>query len=255
MLAFMLSSISSFWCESVSFKLADNTTYAPNQISFIPEEVKVGPWSQMETEVATYNAGNGQVIVQVRNVCRDFADGTDIDAKWKTVRAFSIITLVVGGLLAVLLLFTNCSYYLSEKSWNIVMIHFLVVLPLYQGLTFLLLNSNACSVNPLFGEPPPTSVSADVWNNFLSTVYEEDCSWSSGMTCNVIATVLWFLTGVAMKISGVPTAPPREPAEIQQVTYERTVAPDGSAIVTETGVVKGTAVPPPKVEEPVLENA
>jgi hypothetical protein len=46
-----------------------------------------------------------------------------------------------------------------------------------------------------------------------------------------------------MYYTGVPTQPPQAPPETQEVTYQRTVGPDGTVTVAQTNVVKGTAIP------------
>jgi len=110
---------------------------------------------------------------------------------------------------------------------------FIVVLPLFQGLTFLIYNSSLCTDNPVLAE---LGVSAD---------YSQECQWDGGSTSNAASVALWFLTGVAMVIVGCPKRPPRPPPETQAVTYQRTTNPDGTATVAQVGVVKGTAVPAP----------
>lgn len=110
---------------------------------------------------------------------------------------------------------------------------FLVVLPLFQGLTFLIYNSSFCTDNPilaLYG---------------VSDDYSSECQWNQGSTANVVSVVLWFLTGVAMMVVGCPQRPVRPPPETQAVAYQQTTGPDGTSTVSQVGVVKGTTVPPP----------
>lgn len=72
-----------------------------------------------------------------------------------------------------------------------------------------------------------------------------DCRWNSGSTANVFGIVLWFAAGAAMLVSGTPAREHPKPAETQEVTYQRSVNPDGTVTVNQTNVVKGTAVAPP----------
>jgi hypothetical protein len=255
-LAFMFSLVGSFWCQSIVFS-TDGTW--PGTIDFVPSDFKLGPWYQQETVLQSRTNIDGMTNYFVRDVCSDFSGSVDIDSKWKAVRAFSIITPILAGLLTGLLFFNNCSYYLSERSWNIVMLMFLILIPLFQGLSFLLLDSNACNLNPLLNaNPSPDTVDASTWVEWISAAYPNgDCSWDTGMSLNVAATVLYFVTALCMKWAGNPRPPPVEPPQTQEVTYERQVAPDGTVKVVEANVIKGTAVPaaaPPETSEVPISN-
>jgi hypothetical protein len=237
----MLSCIGSFFCETVQFT-ADGEWVG--DFDFEPKDIQLGPWTQKDTVLVSRNVG-GETYYFVRDVCTSYSGSVDVDSKWKAVRAFSIMTPIIGGLLAFLLLMNNCTYYLSLRTWTNVMVLFLTIMPLFQGLSFLLLKSNACAVNPLLSaNPSPDSVSAETWTQWIKTAYpDEKCSWDVGMTLNVISTILYFSTACCMYFVGVPTRPPQAPPETQEVTYERQVAPDGTVKVVETNIVKGTAVP------------
>lgn len=242
-LAFLCSALSSFWCDTISFDVSNDYNRSSSG-GVTPQHFQLGPWSQRETEIVQVNAGGGESYLFVRDVCRSLPSGVDVDGKWKAVRAFSVIALLWGGALTVIIFFANCSYFLSDVGWKGVAVQLAVAVTLCQGLTFLLLDSNACSTNPLLAATPPAGFSNAAYTALIESVYEPECSWGAGMTTNVVATVCWFLAGTVMLVVGVPTAPPREPPETQQVTYERTVRPDGTVGVVETAVVKGTAVPP-----------
>lgn len=251
--AVLLACVAVGLCNTIQFGLmntGDEDAPINNQsngTTFEPSSVHLGPWSVQGTELVSVNIGNGQVRYLVRQVCRYFPDDTDIDANWKVVRAFSIMTPIIGALMAILILFSNCTYYLSPAGWKKASFMFLVILPIFQGLSFLLLESNACSSNPVLGVAPPSPITTDVntWIALLNSVYESDCTWSKGMGCNVAATVLFFVTGALMLALGTPTAPPTPPPETQAVTYERKQNTDGTVTVAQTNVVKGTAVVPP----------
>jgi hypothetical protein len=246
--AVMLSCIGSFFCETVQFT-ADGEWVG--NFDFEPTDIQLGPWSQKDTVLVPRNVG-GETYYFVRDVCTSYSGPVDVDSKWKTVRAFSIMTPIFGGLLAFVLLMNNCTYYLSVSTWKNVLVLFLIILPLFQGLSFLLLNSNACAVNPLLSaNPTPDSISTENWTEWIKTAYPDDeCSWDVGMTLNVCSTVLYFSTGCCMLYVGVPTRAPQAPPETQQVTYERQVAPDGTVKVVETNVVKGTTVPSETTVDP-----
>jgi len=122
---------------------------------------------------------------------------------------------------------------------------FAITLTFFQGLTFLFLQSSACSDNPLYASGAQSDAMTEQY-------YKDECTWDKGMSWNVAATILWFLTGVSMVIIGAPVRPERPPPETQQVTYQKTTNPDGTTTVAEVGVVKGTSIPPPK--EPVAQE-
>lgn len=141
------------------------------------------------------------------------------------VRAFTIITPVIGAFMTIGLLFGALCYYWTATGWRALAAGYLVVMPVFQGITFLLLESNLCKENPLID----------------LEVYTEDCQWGAGASANVVATVGWFLTGLVMLWMGAPTRPPRPPPETQTVTYQQTTNPDGTTVIATT-VVKGVAV-------------
>jgi hypothetical protein len=257
-LAFMLSVISNFWCESVKFVAdTDAALLLGTFIDYTPQDIQLGPWSRQDTVLVSVNSGTGTRYF-VRQVCRPYPENGNsihVDGAWKTVRAFSILALVLGGFLTAFLFLNNCVYYFSARGWRSIAIQFMVTVTVCQGLTLLLLQSTACSDNPLLFLPPPSLdgniVTQEIWRQFVLAVYgDEECTWSSGMTCNVLALIGWFATGVLMLVIGAPERTPVEPPQTQQVTYERTVNPDGSVTVTQTNVIKGTAIVAPPPEEP-----
>jgi hypothetical protein len=216
--AFTLSFVSSFWCESIKFTALERSEDLP--------DVRAGIWYRQDTEVQEI-AGK----YFVRDVCVDYPSGTDLDSEWKTVRAFTIITPVIGGLLTVVLWITPCLYFLDDTTWRSVALLFIVVITLFQGLTFLLFQSIACTDSPILVYLGATAL------------YDNECEWDSGSTANVVSTVLWFCTGLVMLALGAPKRPERPPAETQTVTYQQTQNPEGGTTVVQVDVVKGTAVP------------
>lgn len=77
--------------------------------------------------------------------------------------------------------------------------------------------------------------------DFMNSDYG-DCQWNGGSTANVCGIILWFLAGALMLFSGVPHRESPQPAETQEVTYEKSLNADGTEMITETKVVKGTNV-------------
>jgi hypothetical protein len=225
--AFMTSFISSFWCESIKFTALESSQDRP--------DIRAGIWYIQDTELQEIA---GKYVV--REVCVEYPSGTDLDSEWKTVRAFTIITPVIGGILTVGLWIAPCLYFLNETTWRSVALLFIVVITLFQGLTFLLFESVACTDSPIL--------------DFLGAteLYEDECEWDSGTTANVVSTVLWFCTGLAMLALGAPQRPERPPTETQTVTYQQTENPEGGTTVEQVNVVKGTAVPK---EESIMSPA
>lgn len=251
--AFMCTFIANYWCETVKFETSVPSVLINGANVALPD-VQLGPWYKRETQTIQVSTG-GQTTIHAVDVCVAFSSTYVIDSKLKAVRAFSIIAPVIGGLLVIPLCFAPCFYFFSVSTWKIVAMLFLVIVTLFQGLTFLVLQSNACSVNPLLAEAPPGLVGQFAWETFIKTSYKSQCSWDAGSTTNVVAVVLWFLTGLAMLAVGVPTREPPGPVETQEVTYEKTVNPeDGTMYVAETGVVKGTAVPPTEETETAMNT-
>jgi hypothetical protein len=141
----------------------------------------------------------------------------------------------MGGFAILASILGTLCHRLNKTAWNQLAGLYMVILPLFQGLTFLMLRSELCSSNsPIF---------AAMEGDYGS------CQWNSGATANVFGIVLWFLAGVTMLKMGVPVRERRPPPETQEVTYERTHNPDGTATVTQTNVIKGTAVRASDMEE------
>lgn len=239
--AWICSMVSAFWCESVVFESsALQSEYG---------DFAFGPWTMQETQLVQTGSGEGTTFF-IRETC--VSHDLEADSKLKTVRAFTVIVAIVGGLLNVWILMNNCLYFMKPSKWNFV-IGMYVIMTLFQGLTFLLLDSEVCTSNPLeeYLRENDANKTDEEWQNFIDAVYPtSSCQWAGGMTCNVIATVFWFVTALTMIfLRGPPQPPPVPPTETQQVTYTQTVNPDGTTTVAETDVIKGTAIPPKQQQE------
>lgn len=233
----------SFWCESIKFQ-AKESGGGNSSMTSIEDDLHLGPWYQLQVILEPLQVG-GYSQIRTTSSCVDFEFDVTMDSKWKTVRAFTIITALLGGFLTIPLWFIPFFGLgrIAKSTWNSAALVFGVVLTFCQGLTFLIFQSNACNASAVMF---PT--------NFVS-YWEEECSWDSGSTANVIAVVGWLLTGMVMLISGPPRQHSPE-TTTHTVTYQRTVAPDGTTVVTEaTVVVKGTSRPlssPQQEEQPEL---
>eukprot|EP00978_Attheya_sp_CCMP212_P024764 scaffold78419_cov48-Attheya_sp.AAC.1 len=114
-------------------------------------------------------------------------DGDDMnpDAKWKTVKAFTIFAIVFGSILPCV----SCFMPNLEKPIGACML----LVCLFQGLTLLLLDSNLCKnnniINTLNAKIPPGS------EEFL---FPDECSRDWGYNSNIACVVFWFFTAVLM---------------------------------------------------------
>mmetsp|Transcript_14022 Transcript_14022/g.38752 ORF Transcript_14022/g.38752 Transcript_14022/m.38752 type:complete len:261 (+) Transcript_14022:91-873(+) len=237
--AVIASAIFAFFCKSVKIE-----AISVEGADFLlgNNDLRFGPWTQLRTKVIDVGPG---LTIQTQDSCVEWDNNPDIDSKWTAVRAFTIITVVLGALLTLIVSMADCirpSH--IAPLWRPISGCFLIVLPLFQGLTFLLFRSDACDANAVTRNLEREHGS-DEW---APRLYEEECSWDTGSSANVISVVLWFATGVAMFVTGPPAAPERAPPETQEVTYQKTQ--DGG-VVEEVKVVQGTAVEQPveKVEE------
>lgn len=228
-MAFTTSALFSFWCDSIQFKLqqgVDGNIYT---------DLHFGPYYQKKTEFV--EAPVGDYLVQEQS-CVDWTTDANTDGSLKAVRAFGVMTLVIGGLLAVILWLRPClGGRISRSQWQTVATICLLLVTPMQALTFLLFQSNACHENPVvellegnFGQP--------------GDLYDSECAWDSGSTANVFSVALWLATGSSMLVLGEPQRPPLSPPETQTVTYQRETKPDGTTVVQEVAVVKGTVVSP-----------
>jgi len=163
----------------------------------------LGPWFRKDVRIRT----DDETSIVVENVCTPFSSDINPDTKWQFVRALTIITLVVGSLATLALMVSLCWSVFSVSHWKYLAVIFALFLSLCQGLTFLLLDSNACTSNPLIEELPGDGYAADtIWTVLLTTVYKPECEWSTGSTANVLAVACWFFTGLSMLFVGAPVA-------------------------------------------------
>ena len=210
-LAFLLGFVSNFWCESFQF----TSDSAP--------ELHFGPWYYRDAEYSS----TGDYIVR-RLSCTQFPSSLPVDGPLKTARAFSILTPLLAALGLFVAWLSPCNYRVNESHWRTVAVLFFVV-SLFQGLSLMVLKSRLCE-NQTF-----------VRGGF-SELYSSSCELGQGAKANAASVALWVLTGVVMLVNRAPKRPIEGPPETQAVTYEQSVTPDGRVTVSETAVVRGTAV-------------
>jgi hypothetical protein len=221
--AFFMGLLGNLYCETIGF---ESTTGS--------DTLTLGVWYYKGFETVTLEPNNRVVTTET---CFQYPSGTYFDAKWKTAKAFSIMTAIIGGLVLFWSWLSPC-WYVDEARWKKIGMAF-VVMALFQGLTLLLLSSNACNDNELIGV-----LAQDGFG------YKEECSFAWGTKINIAAVVFWLVAGVTMLTLIKPPTRPEHPPETQAVTYTQTEQPDGTKVVTEE-VVKGEYVESEKMEPKV----
>ena len=163
-----------FYCASV--KIDSGSQQLPN--------IEFGLFTAKKYFVVNNNT------FRVRDGCSAFHADRLFDSQWKAARAFGCITVLLGGFAVLTSIFGPMCRGLSESSWKILAGLYIVVLPFFQGLTFLMFRSKICSGEARFF-------------NFMNDGYG-NCQWNSGSTANVFGIFLWFLAGGVMLVLGAP---------------------------------------------------
>ena len=139
-------------------------------------------WSIVDTAV------QGPVMYQS---CHEYPDYVSIDSKWKSARAFSVMALIIGGIVLFMNLLAGCMFP-AKKVYRLGAVSYLFCC-LFQGLSLLLLDSNACNNNAMVDE---------LEKSFSNLEFPDTCSMGSGAKCTIAATVFWFVAGAsAMKVN------------------------------------------------------
>lgn len=138
--------------------------------------------------------------------CGSYDENVVLDATWKAAQAFSIIASVVGAVVTTFVIFAACLS-ISQRTWK--MMGFLLILTsLFQGLTLLFLNSNACGSN------------RSLYMGLAKLEFADGCNLASGAKMCIAATVLWFVSGVLVCVIPCPNQPDQDfeaPASAKRV--------------------------------------
>jgi hypothetical protein len=186
--ALTTSYVFSFMCYSIKFEVeGDNDSLS---------DLHFGPFYQ--EEVRYVESPVGGYTVKERS-CVDWATDDNTDATLKVVRSMAVIVALIGGLLVIPLWFRLClTTRISEKSWKIIaLIYILLVTPL-QALTFFIFKSNACRDNPVVAMIEEDLNDVDL--------FPDKCTWNEASTANVFSVFLWCTTGVSLLFLRVPQA-------------------------------------------------
>lgn len=183
-IAITCSLLSSFWCRSIAFQSSS---------SDFPD-VSYGIWRQRQVDVVYVTNKDGTTIEENAS-CEKYSDQVEMDSMWKASRAFSIVAPVLGLFLIVSTLFVK-----NSSHWLVIAIVMMVFITLFQGLTMLIFQSNACDEIPLLYELE----SNPIRYAFVAIIYDGTCKLDSGSIANIVAIVFWFITGLTMLVLGPP---------------------------------------------------
>lgn len=123
---------------------------------------------------ATIFSSDGTFIVKT---CQSYPDSATLDASWKAARAFCVLAFIFAIIVIIIKTCIACSSD-PDKGYSGTSVAPLYLLTaVFQGLSLLFLNSNACKNNDL------ASWSGIVWSN--------KCSIAAGAKCIISATVFW----------------------------------------------------------------
>lgn len=181
MMAIVCSLLGSFWCIMVQYDaiVINGQAAAPT--------LKFGPWLRQKTSFVTETA-NDKTTLYAYQTCVPYDTDVTIDSKWKAARAFSIITPVMG----VVLVGVTCINPDPNISRFVGMM-ILVLLTLFQGLTFLIFQSSLCQSIP--GTNGPNGYLLYKW-------YPNGCGFSVGSVATIISVVFWLITGASLIAMG-----------------------------------------------------
>lgn len=218
--AIILGTGANAYCESVKFPQIQGNE---DLVLF------AGPWMYRTTNSYEWNNGT---FVHVTCQKYDYL-GFDytVDAKTKTVRAFAIMTPVVGVLCIILACLGPCVGRAAAR-WKCMGATF-ILLSVFQGITLLIASSSICYDNPVL-----QFLEAD--NPDLAQTIPEKCEWGTGFKVNIAAVVLWFLSGACTFVVPAPLLMHEHTHQEQTVTY--TQNPDGTVSENHVTIIKGTPV-------------
>lgn len=214
--AAVLSLVGNTYCETVVF-------YPSAAYPSLPT-LPFGVWLQKQI---TYGDINGELHVGER--CLGYSSSTDIDSKWKSVRAFAVLAPVFG--LIAMGMSKGGSGSSTSKIGGLV----LLVASLFQGLTMLILASNACDATKVIGND--------------ASKYEQVCSFGWGIKLNIASCALFFTAGLLMMVGFKK----HDASDSKPATDD--VAADADADAEEAGVAADEPEVEAEPEGPIQEPA
>ena len=116
--------------------------------------------------------------VYIFKTCHSYPDIANIDPSWKAARAFDVLTIIFAiALIAMKCVEACCLDPDRAPAHKKFESPLLLLTALCQGLTLLLLSSNACTNNSLA--------------HWGSAEFPETCEMATGAKCAISATVFW----------------------------------------------------------------
>jgi hypothetical protein len=142
-----------------------------------PIAMELGMWYYSYFTVLVQPNGSGfGASIYAYETCNAYGSLTSADPTWKTAQAFSIITFIFGLFTLISVCVTSCvtncysndDGYATTHGWKAPLCFFTAI---SQGLTLLLLASNACNSKVLFGLG-----GRETWD----ATFNDTCSLSTG---------------------------------------------------------------------------
>jgi len=195
-IAIILTNVSADWCD-FAFRSVDGTS-----TNNWEQSSQIGIWSY---EGVGPNQG----------MCFWYPQALPVDSKLNSSRWFSLMAQTFGGTATLVLLFTACIV-LHPKVWK-TMGSFLMLSSLFQGLVFLILQSNLCA-KTLDG-------------------LDATCYLRRGGRCSIAAVVFWFIAALSVLGYEQPEIPRRNGQNqrmAETVTTTEEVRPDGTKVTNTT---------------------
>lgn len=134
---------------------------------------------------STVLTNEGTYIVKA---CVEYPASVELDSSWKASRAFLVLAFILAVMILLFKLVLGCSSQPEKKGYTglgkFVPLGYLLT-AIFQGLSLLFLNSNACKNNNLISMEDQTID----WN--------DTCTISTGAKCFISATVVWFCAAIS----------------------------------------------------------
>jgi len=146
----------------------------------------------MASSNKTFSVDESVDDVLLHTTCTQYPEDTDVDASWKAARAFSILASIFGitfGIMNIIAMGYNAR---PDKSKSVIGPEF-VLTALFEGLSLLFLNSNACKNNSMV-EDWNDNATDNVLHYELE--FQGTCRFFFGAICTIVATVLYFAASI-----------------------------------------------------------
>jgi len=194
----ILTLMANFFC---TFTVQDMSANITDEIQQNTTTIPIGFYYAGVWNYKNYNTvftQNGDTVyVNTFATCSLYPEGTEVDTKWKTSQAFTIISAVIAVITALLMTFKAFSA--SAEGCTQAFAGALMLTSICQGLSLIFLSSNACasrSVDLNAGINTTTSNSPFRTEGTLST-----CKLSSGGIMAATALCVWFFAAVFAAMS------------------------------------------------------